>query len=230
MVNYDGFIISHTADALEMLDDDAAYDFIGPYRATYSLLDVEKPITIGPLDLTDYYFEHKVGEFQAHDHAPEVVRAVSDAFAALTGRRYELFESYKLDDAELVLVVLGSTAGTAKDVIDIHRERGVKVGLLKPRLFRPFPATAIAAALAGRRAVAVMDKSASFGGWGGPVFTEVRSALYGASNGQPPVHNWIYGLGGRDTDLGQIAEVIGALERIAGGDEVPTLNLLGVRS
>ena len=229
MVNYDGFIISHTADALYMLGDDTAYDFVGPYKRGYSLLDVENPITVGPLDLTDYYFEHKVGEIEAHQKAFGIVREVSEEYTRLTGRNYEIFENYKLDDAEIALVILGSTAGTAKDVIDEYREKGVKVGLLKIRLFRPFPAAEIAAALSGMKAVGVMDKSVSFGGWGGPVFTEIRSALYESANGRPPVHNWIYGLGGRDTDLKQIAQVIDAVGDIAAGKDMETVNLLGVR-
>jgi pyruvate ferredoxin oxidoreductase alpha subunit len=229
MVNYDGFIISHTADALSMLSDEDAYRFVGPYKATYSLLNVEKPITVGPLDLTDYYFEHKVSQLQAHQNAFAVVREVSREFGELTGRPYDFFESYRLDDAELALVILGSTAGTAKDVIDEYRDRGVKVGLLKLRLFRPFPAAAVAAALAGMKVIGVLDKSASFGGWGGPVFTEIRSALYASPAGRPPVHNWIYGLGGRDTDLRQIAEVIDTLAAAAAGETVEPVNLLGVR-
>jgi len=231
MVNYDGFIISHTADALMMLPDEAAWDFIGPYQAAYSLLNVEKPITVGPLDLPDYYFEHKVSQIQAHERAPRIVRQVSEEFARLTGRSYEFFERYRMDDAEIALVVLGSTAGTAKDVIDEYRERGIKVGLLKLRLFRPFPAREIAEALSGLKAVGIMDKCASFGGWGGPVFTEIRSALYGTGNGtaRPPVVNWIYGLGGRDTDLHQIAEVIEGLRRVAAGEKFEPVNLLGVR-
>jgi pyruvate ferredoxin oxidoreductase alpha subunit len=229
MINYDGFIISHTSEALFMVDDAAAYDFVGPFKPAYSLLDVENPVTVGPLDLTDYYFEHKVSELEAHEKAFEVVREVSEEYGRLTGRHYELFESYRLDDAELALVILGSTAGTAKDVIDDYRERGVKVGLLKVRLFRPFPAAEITAALAGKQVVGVMDKSASFGGWGGPVFTELRSALYQSSNGRPPIHNWIYGLGGRDTDMNQIAEVIDSLQAISKGEPRETINLLGVR-
>jgi len=229
MVNYDGFIISHTSDALYMLPDDEAYRFTGRFAPVYSLLDVENPVTVGPLDLTDYYFEHKVSEIQAHQNAFDVIRAVNQEFGDLTGRHYDFFESYRLDDAEVGLVILGSTAGTAKDVIDQYRDRGVKVGLLKLRLFRPFPAAQVARALAGLRAVAVMDKSVSFGGLGGPVFTEIRSALYRCPDGSPPVFNWIYGLGGRDTDLAQIAEVIEKIGAAAAGQETETVNLLGVR-
>ena len=228
MINYDGFIISHTADGVSMLDDQAAWGFVGPFKRGYSLLDLDHPITVGPLDLQDYYFEHKHGEMEAHRRAPKVLAEVSREFGALTGRQYGPFEAYRLDDAELALVVLGSTAGTAKDVIDDFRERGVKVGMLKLRVFRPFPNAEIAAALADKKAIGVLDRSASFGGWGGPVFTEVRSALY-ESERRPPVHNWIYGLGGRDCDLRQIGQVISALQDAAGGAGNGKVNLLGVR-
>ncbi len=229
MVNYDGFIISHKEDALHMLSDDAAYDFVGPYKHKYTLLDPASPITVGPLDLTDYYFEHKFSQLEAYPRVFDVAQQVFDEYADLTGRRYGFWESYKLDDADLVMVILGSSAGTAKDVIDEYREKGVKVGLLKLRMFRPFPAEMLRPVLEGRKAVAVLDRSASFGGWGGPVFNEIRSALYGTSN-PSPVHNWIYGLGGRDFDLKHAAEVIDAMQKIAAGKKVDTLNLLGCRA
>ena len=227
MVNYDGFIISHTADALKMLPDDAAYDFIGKYQHKFSLLDVENPITVGPLDLTDYYFEHKATQLAAYDKAPEIIQQVSDEYGDMTGRYYDFCEEYKMDDADMVMVMLGSSAGTAKDVIDEYREKGVKVGLLKMRTFRPFPHAYIAEKLAGRKAVCVLDRSASFGGQGGPVFMEIRSAMYGQ---QVPIHGYIYGLGGRDFDLRQVGTVIEDLQKVASGGEINDINLLGIRS
>ncbi|MFO7654608.1 MAG: pyruvate ferredoxin oxidoreductase [Candidatus Krumholzibacteriia bacterium] len=227
MTNYDGFIISHTADSLHMLDDDTAYRFVGDYRPAYTLLDTENPITVGPLDLTDYYFEHKWSQLEAQKHVIPVAREVIREFGELTGRHYDLYEEYRLDDADLVMVVLGSSAGTTKDVIDEYREKGVKVGLLKMRLFRPFPHAELVNVLAGRKAVAVLDRSASFGGFGGPVFTEIRSALYGKD--QVPIHNWIYGLGGRDYEMKHAAEVIDSLQKIAAGEPLEPVNLLGVR-
>jgi pyruvate ferredoxin oxidoreductase alpha subunit len=226
MVNYDGFIISHTADALHMLPDEAAWDFVGKYRHEYSLLDVENPVTVGPLDLTDYYFEHKTSQLAACARAPEIVRAVSEEYGELTGRHYGFAEEYMLDDAEQVIVVLGSSAGTCKDVVDEYRAKGVKVGLLKIRMFRPFPNEYIAKVLAGRKAVAVLDRSASFGGFGGPVFTDIRSAMYGQN---VPIKDYIYGLGGRDFDLKQVAVVLDDLQKVASGGELKDINLLGVR-
>jgi len=229
MVNYDGFIVSHKEDSLHMLTDDQAYDFIGPYKHKYTLLDPASPVTVGPLDLTDYYFEHKWSQMEAYPRVFDVAQQVFDEYADLSGRRYNMWEEYKMDDADMVMVVLGSSAGTAKDVIDEYREKGVKVGLLKLRLFRPFPAEQLVKALEGRKAVAVLDRSASFGGSGGPVFTEIRSAMYESKN-QSPIHNWIYGLGGRDFELYHAAEVIEAMQKIAAGQDVPVHNLLGIRA
>ncbi len=230
MVNYDGFIISHTAESLHILPDEDAWKFIGPKDLTkgYSLLDVENPITVGPLDLTDYYFEHKVSQMEAHEKAPAVIKKVFKEYSELSGREYDIFEEYRTEDAEIIIVVIGSTAGTAKDVIDAQREKGVKIGLVKPRMFRPFPATDYARVLGKAKVVGVMDKCASFGGFGGPLFTEIRSALYGVPNA-PKVHNWIFGLGGRDTDVAQIESLIGQLGDIAKGKDADTVNLLGVR-
>ncbi|MCB1151712.1 pyruvate ferredoxin oxidoreductase [bacterium] len=230
MINYDGFIISHTAESLHILEDDDAWKFIGPkdLKTGYSLLDVEKPITVGPLDLTDYYFEHKVSQMEALNRAPKTIKKVFDEFGKLSGRQYDFLEEYRTEDAELIIVAIGSTCGTAKDVIDAQREKGVKVGLVKIRMFRPFPAETIAKALGKAKVVGVMDKSASFGAHGGPLFMEIRSALYGKAKA-PKIHNWIYGLGGRDTDTTQIEDLIAQLQAIAGGQKSEDVNLLGVR-
>jgi len=227
MVNYDGFIISHTADALKMLSDEAAWDFIGKYHHKYTLLDPENPITVGPLDLTDYYFEHKTSQLEAYPEARRVIAEVSREYGDLTGRYYGYGEEYRMDDADLVMVMLGSSAGTAKDVVDEYRERGEKVGLLKLRTFRPFPFEYVAEKLAGRKAVCVLDRSASFGGQGGPLFMETRSAMYGL---QVPVHGYLYGLGGRDFDLGQVRTVVEDLKKVAAGDRIEGTKLLGARS
>lgn len=229
MICYDGFILSHTAESIHILPDDDAWKFIGPYKAKRRLLDTDKPITIGPLDLTDYYFEHKVGEIEAHERALPIIESVFKEYGALSGRNYGHFELYKFEDADAVIVVLGSTGGTAKDVVDELRANGKKVGLLKLRTFRPFPNELLAKTLAGKKAVGVMDRCASFGGYGSPVFNELRAALYGVPDA-PPIYNWIYGLGGRDCDMEQIASVFADLEKVAKGESLAkSVNLLGVR-
>ena len=230
MVNYDGFILSHTVESLHILPDEDAWKFVGPkdIKAGYSLLDVENPTTVGPLDLTDYYFEHKTSQIAAINRSPAVIAEVFKEYSELTGRDYDFIERYRTDDADMILIVMGSTAGTAKVVVDEYRERGVKVGLVKIRVFRPFPVADLVAVLGRAKVVGVMDKAVSFGGFGGPVFNEIRSALYGMADA-PKVHDWIYGLGGRDTDTVQIGNLIEQLQAIARGEQAEDVNLLGVR-
>ena len=229
MVCYDGFIISHAVECLEMLEDEQVKAFIGEFKATQPLLDVEHPLTYGPLDLYDFYMEHKRQQIEAYGPAKEAILEIGREFGELSGRAYGLFEGYALDDAELVIVVLGSTAGTAKEVIDRLRAEGAPVGMLKLRAFRPFPMEEIAEALSGAKAIAVLDRCVSFGGFGGPVFNEIRSALFGKIP-QPLVVNYMYGLGGRDIDMGDIERVFDALRKIANAGEIEQVtDYIGVR-
>ncbi|NLY89265.1 MAG: pyruvate ferredoxin oxidoreductase [Firmicutes bacterium] len=229
MVTTDGFIISHGLEAISMLEDKEVQDFIGPYKAAYSLLDVEKPITAGGLDFTDYYFEHRRQTAQAMKNAKKVILEVGREFGEKFGRNYGFFEGYKLDDAEIALVLLGSTAGTARVAVDQLREAGVKCGLLKLRVFRPFPAEELAEALKHLKAIAVMDRSDSLSTAGGPLFAEVRSALYDLPE-RPAIVNYIYGLGGRDITVEDLEGVYRELQRISGGGQVQeTIQYLGVR-
>jgi len=229
MVCFDGFILSHGTEGVNVLDDEQVQEFVGEYQAEHPLLDLERPVTFGPLDLFDYYFEHKRQQVDGMEQAPAVIRSVGKEFEQLSGRAYDTVEDYYLDDAEFMVVALGSTAGTVKAVVDDLRAEGVKAGLLKVRVFRPFPEQEIREWLSRAKAVAVMDRSASFGAAAGPVCLEVRSALYEASN-RPPVVNYIYGLGGRDTGIDQIQSVYQDLRNIAGSGTVPPpVKYLGVR-
>ncbi len=229
MVTQDGFIISHAMERIETLEDEEVKNFIGPYQARYPLLDIEHPVTYGPLDLFDYYFEHKRSQIEAIENSPQIIEKVGEEFGKLSGRYYGLVEEYKLDDAELAVVALGSTCGTAKDTVDALREKGKKVGLLKIRCFRPFPKEAIIKALAPLKAVAVLDRSASFGAFGGPVFTEIRSALYDAEH-KPLIINFIYGLGGRDIFPADIEQAFLKVEETAQKGRVEKhIDYLGLR-
>lgn len=229
MVTLDGFIISHAMERVELLEDKKVSDFIGKYENPHSLLDMENPVTYGPLDLFDYYFEHKRQQVEAMEKAVEAIRKVGKEFGELSARAYDLIEGYQLDDADFVTIALGSTAGTIKVVVDELREEGVKAGLLKIRAFRPFPAQEIIQALRKSKAVAVLDRSASFGAQGGPVFLEVRSALFEEEK-KPPIVNYIYGLGGRDIGVKDIRGVYENLQRIAETQRLPdTIGYLGVR-
>lgn len=226
---FDGFITSHAVENIELLDDADVKKFVGDYKPENCLLNSSSPIAIGPLDLPPHYFEHKRQQAEAMKNAKKVILEVADEYYKLTGRKYGLFEEYKMEDAEIAMVVLNSTAGTAKFVVDELRAKGVKAGLIKIRVFRPFPVDEIAEALKNVKAVAVMDKADSFNAAGGPVFTEVTSALY-KNAGSVKAINYIYGLGGRDVRAEELESVYTELEEIAKTGKVNAVyNYLGIR-
>ncbi|MBN2542585.1 pyruvate ferredoxin oxidoreductase [bacterium] len=224
----DGFVLSHTVEAVEVLEESDAAKFVGEYKPHYSLLDVKNPITVGPLDLQDYYFEHKRQQLEAMKKAFPVVEQVGKEFGNLTGRYYSLFEEYKTEGADYVVMALGSAAGTAKAAVDKMREAGRKVGMIKLRLFRPFPYIQLREMLSKFKAIGIMDRCASFGGYGGPVFSEIRSALYGINN-PPVVTNYIYGLGGRDISIAQIEGILDSVEKSAQQMPEELVQCVGVR-
>jgi len=225
----DGFILGHGVERLELLPDEAVREFIGTYKPEHSLLDVDHPVTYGPMDLQDYFFEHKRQQAEAAVKALEVVPLIGEQYGRLTGRHYGLLDGYRLDDAEFATVVLGSTVGTTRIVVDELRDQGVKAGLLKVRCFRPFPATAVAHALGDKKAIAVLDRSLSFGAQGNPLFLEVVTALF-THGFSPKVVNYAYGLGGRDTVPAQIHQVYQDLINIdEEGFIGPPVRYLGIR-
>ncbi len=227
----DGFITSHGMERVEIYDDEDVKAFVGTYEPKWPLLDIEHPKTYGPLDFYDYYYEHKRQQVEAMENAQQVVLDVAAEFKEKFGREYGLFEKYRLDDAEVAVVVLNSTAGTAKVVVDQLRDEGLKVGLLKPRLFRPFPAQELAQALSHLKAVAVMDRSISFGAMGnaGPLYLELAAAL--ATHGvHIPIADYVYGLGGRDILPHEIEQVYrDALQIAATGRVEQMVTYLSVR-
>jgi pyruvate ferredoxin oxidoreductase alpha subunit len=241
LVGLDGFYLSHTLENVSVLPDEIVQKFIGqrkfplvenhegkpvPFR-----LDPENPITIGPLELYDYYFEQKRQQEEAMRRAPKVVKEVHDEYAEISGRRYGdgLLEPYMLEDAELATICLGSTAGTVKTVVDQLRANNVKAGLLRIRVFRPFPIEEVINALQNVKVVAVMDRSCSFGGYGGPVFHEIRHALYD-SKIHPHVVNYIYGLGGRDLPQHLIKKIYEDLAKILKTEQVEKpIQFIGLR-
>lgn len=228
MITLDGFIISHSIETMEYLDDEKVKAFVGEFQTVNPLLDLKHPKSYGPLILTDLYHEYKRLQHEIMGRVKAVVLKVAEDFEKLSGRKYGLFESYRLDDAEVALVIMGSAAGTAKDVVDELRGKGVKAGLLKPRLFRPFPYGEVAQALGHLKAVAIMDRADSFGGFG-PMFMEISSALY-QGKGKPALINKIYGLGGRDFMPSQAEETLLELQAIASGGSVKLVkDYIGVR-
>jgi len=230
MACMDGFITSHAVENIELLETDVVRKFIGEYNPENYLLKKENPLAVGPYDVSPYYMEHKVQEAEAMKAAKARILEVAAEFEKISGRSYGLFEEYMMEDAELALVLIGSTAGTAKAAIDKLREDGVKAGLVKIRVFRPFPGEELVRALAGTKAVAVMDKSEGFSANGGPLFAETRSALYDLKE-RPYLINIVYGLGGRDVKTEDIERVFGRLANIAAtGETGPLYTHMGQRS
>jgi pyruvate ferredoxin oxidoreductase alpha subunit len=203
-VCYDGFIISHSIERMEILEDEEVKGFVGPYQNLYHpMLDIAHPVTYGAVDLQDYYTEHKRQQVEAMKNALPVILGVAEEYKKLTGRGSGYFETYRLDDAEIGMFIMGSAAGTAKEVVDELRATGIKAGLLKLRIFRPFPYQEVTAALQNLKVLAIMDRAESFGAMGGPAFNEIRSALLSLK--KPPLtFNYVYGLGGREPSLAEI--------------------------
>ena len=214
MICQDGFITSHSIENIELEDDEFVKNFVGEYKPEHYLLNDKEPIAVGPLDLQAYLFEHKTQQADAMRNAKKVILEVSEEFEKLTGRKYSFFEEYKLDDAEIAIVCMNSTAGTTKFVVDSLREKGIKAGLLKVRVFRPFPGEEIAKALSHVKAVAVLDKADSLNAIGGALFEDVTSSMF-VQNIHVPTVNYVYGIGGRDTTADQIESVYNDLSEIA---------------
>jgi len=241
MVCLDGFILSHSLENVNVLPDDVVKKFVGirqfPSVLTHEgkmaplKLDPDYPMTMGPVAFPNYYFEVKRQQEEAMKNALKIIPQVHDEYAKISGRKYGdgLLEPYSLEDAEIAIVCLGSTAGTVKTVVDELRDEEVKAGLLRIRTFRPLPVNGIRKALEDVKVVAVMDKCMSFGGYGGPVFHEVRHALYEAGK-HPTVVNYVYGLGGRDTSPQQIRKIYQDMQRILREKRVKSpVQYLGLR-
>ncbi len=229
MICQDGFITSHAVENMELLEDEDVRKFVGEYEPENYLLNPECPMAAGPYSVTDYYMEAKRNQAEGMRHAEKAVLDVAAEFKALSGREYGLFESYRMEDADRAVVMIGSAAGTAKDAIDRLRERGEKAGLIKIRLFRPFPAEAIAEALKNVKAIAVMDRAEGYTNHGGPLGADVMAALFRAKS---PAHaiNIVYGLGGRDVRVGDIENVFEDLNQIIkDGDAGETYRYMGIR-
>ncbi len=213
MVCQDGFITSHAIENIELIENEKVKQFVGEYKPEHYLLNKKEPIAVGPMDLQSYLTEHKYAQTVAMENAKSVIEQISKEFEKLTGRKYDLFESYKLEDAEYVIVCMNSTAGTVKDVIEKLREQGIKAGLLKIRVYRPFPGEEIAKALSKASTIAVLDKVPLLSATGGPLYTDVTSAMF-TQNVNVPTINYSYGVGGRDVTEENIEKVFKDLQEL----------------
>ena len=230
MVCQDGFITSHSIENIMLEEDSEVKKFVGTYNPEHYLLNKKEPIAVGPLDVQPYLFEHKAQQAIAMRAAKNAILNVSKDFEAWTGRKYGLFEEYKMEDADLVIVCMNSTAGTTKFVVDKMRAQGIKAGLLKIRVYRPFPALEIAKALSKAKAIAVLDKSDSLNAAGGALFSDVTSGMF-VNKVNIPVVNYVYGIGGRDTKANDIESVFNDLAKIAKtGDIGNPYRYLGLRA
>ena len=223
LVCQDGFTITHSAEPVSLLDDHAVKDFVGAYSIPHSLLDVARPTTQGPFAMPDSYFELKRQQEDAMTASLAALGRTAADFAARSGRAYDAVEAYRLDDAERAIVLLGSSAGTAKDVVDDLRRRGARVGLVEIRMFRPFPVDAVRRALSHVADVAVLDRSLSFGGHP-PLYADVAAALYGSA---ASLRSYVYGLGGRDLGPELIERVY---DELGTGVPGPAIRYLGLRA
>ena len=229
MVCQDGFITSHSIENIELIEDEKVKEFVGKYKPAHYLLNDKEPMAIGPMDLHAYLFEHKYQQAEAMRNAKKVILEVAKEFEKMTGRKYDLFEEYRLDDAEIAVVCMNSTAGTTKDVVDSLREKGIKAGMLKVRVFRPFPAEEIAKSLSHLKAAAVLDKADSLNGAGGALFEDVVSGMYVNGNNVKAL-SYVYGIGGRDTTTKEIEQVYTDLQEVADSGKVENpYRYLGLR-
>ncbi len=229
MICQDGFITSHAVENIDLLDDTEVKNFVGEYEPENYLLNPKQPMAVGPYAISDYYMEAKRNQAEGMKNAVNVVKEVAKEFAQISGREYGLFEEYCMEDAERAVVIIGSAAGTTKDAIDALRAKGEKVGLIKIRLYRPFPAEEIAEALKNVKAVAIMDRAEGYTNHGGPLGADVMSAMFRARS-QAFAVNYIYGLGGRDVRVEDMEGVFEDLKQIiADGDAGETYRYMGLR-
>jgi pyruvate ferredoxin oxidoreductase alpha subunit len=238
MVCLDGFTLSHTMENVKTLPDDVVKDFIGErdfitvkghLGESELRLDPDTPMTMGPLDLQDFYFEHKMHQVEAIDKAIGVIKEVDREWGELSGRKYNLVEPYLMDDAEVALIGLGSATGTVRHVVDELREEGIRVGMIKVRLFRPFPVEELKKAIGDVPVIGVMEKCISFGAAASPVMMEMMTGYYHDEN-KPLMANYVVGLGGRDVSPDMIREIYDDLLRIkSDGKVAKTMNYIGVR-
>ena len=213
MICQDGFITSHAVENIILNEDEDVKNFVGEYEPENYLLNPETPMAVGPYSISSYYFEAKRNQAEALKNSKQVVLDVAKEYEKISGRKYGLFEEYKMDDAEYAVVIIGSAAGTTKEAVDRLRENGKKVGMIKIRLFRPFPSDEIAKALENVKAVAIMDRTESFNNSSGPLGADVTTALFRAKIDCFAV-NYVYGLGGRDVRVDDMQKIYADLEEI----------------
>ncbi|MCL4370773.1 MAG: pyruvate ferredoxin oxidoreductase [Chloroflexi bacterium] len=229
MVCFDGFNVSHDMERVEMLDKAEVQEFVGEPNPKINMLDPENPISIGALVLPPFFFEHKLAMTRALEGSIKAIEEVGKEYAKLSGRSQPILETFGMEDAEVAVVALSGIGGTAQWTAMQLREQGLKVGVVRPRVYRPFPAAQMVEALKKVKAVAVVEKASAPGASGAPVFQDLCTAMYGLDP-RPKMINYVTGLGGRDTSSVQYTEVFKRLLGIAKGEPVgPVQSYIGAR-
>lgn len=229
----DGFITSHALERAELMDDETVAKFVGEYKPEHSLLDTDNPVSYGMFaNLGNFYMENKLAQRRAMEASMDVLQKVGDEWEKISGRPFEMVKTYGMEDAERVIVVMGSSIGNARHVARTLRERGEKVGVVGLRVFRPFPFEQLVSALKNAKAIAVLDRAETFGGEGGPLWAETVAALSKAGFAVP-CRNYMYGLGGADVTLELIENIYEELKELpaqAAKHEIPPVAYRGNRS
>jgi pyruvate ferredoxin oxidoreductase alpha subunit len=221
----DGFILSHCMERIETFEDKPVRDFIGPYKPNYNLLDIKKPILVGPATMQDYFFEFKRSQIEGMNQALPIIEEVQAEFKQKFGRGYGIIDEYRCEDAEAVVLLMGSACGTMREAVDTMRNQGKKVGMVKLRVFRPLPHQVLKESLRKFKTVAVMDRADAVNSYGGALFTETSSALYDVPQ-RPKMLSYVYGLGGKEFSLADAATV---LEQAYAGKKEDLVTYIGVR-
>lgn len=229
MICQDGFITSHAVENITLNGDKEVAEFVGTYQPEEFLLNPGQPMSFGPYSVSSYAMEARKNQELAMENSKEVIIEVAKKYKEVFGRGFELFEEYKTEDADYIMLIMGSAAGTAKDAVDELRAQGIKVGVLKLRVFRPFPAEEIAMALKNAKAVAIMDRTESYNGHGGPLASEVTAGLYRAKVYLETVC-YTYGLAGRDFTVDTAKDIFAELKDVVeNGKKVTQHRYIGLR-
>lgn len=227
MVGFDAFILTHTVEPVEIPDQEVVDEFLGEYVPKHAYLDPARPITQGALGFPAHYMEARYTVWEAMENARKVIKEVFDEFEKKFGRRYHMIEEYKTDDAEIILLTMGSLAGTLKEFVDKKREEGVKIGAAKMTVYRPFPIEEIRALAKKAKVLAILEKDISFG-IGGAVFADTSRALINEKE-KPIILDFILGLGGRDVTFENLEEIVEISKKALEGEKVEEVNWIGLR-
>ncbi|WP_042696807.1 pyruvate synthase subunit PorA [Thermococcus sp. PK] len=227
MVGFDAFILTHTVEPVEIPDQEVVDEFLGEYVPKHAYLDPARPITQGALGFPAHYMEARYTVWEAMENARKVIKEAFDEFEKKFGRRYHMIEEYKTDDAEIILLTMGSLAGTLKEFVDKKREEGIKIGAAKMTVYRPFPIEELRALAKKAKVLAILEKDISFG-IGGAVFADTSRALINEKE-KPIMLDFIIGLGGRDVTFENLEEAVEISKKALEGEKVEEVNWIGLR-